>query len=271
MKTLADEKPTAPRPLAGRRIVVTRPLAQSDTLAAAIRALGGEPLIFPLLTIESLADTAPIAALAERLDQFALAVFVSPNAVTHALAHLRSRPWPAGLRVAALGKSSERALAAQGFKQVIAPQERYDSEALLELAPLQAAVLRGHRVIIFRGNGGRELLGDTLKARGAEVEYLCCYRRGQPAASDATRALWSEGRIDAVTLSSSEGLRNLWDMLDSAGRRRLARLPLLVPHARIAEEAVRLGLNGVVLTGPGDAGLSDGLAQLRFEEDKCPH
>lgn len=263
--------PRETRPLSGRRIVVTRPLDQCAPLAAAIRALGGEALIFPVLSIAPVSDPERVAAVGARLGEFALAVFVSPNAIEHAFAALGACPWPAGLAVAAIGATSEQALAARGFSAVIAPRERQDSEALLALAPLQAEALRGRRVVVFRGDGGRELLGETLAARGARVEYVTCYHRSRPSPGAADLALWRDGAIDAVTLTSSEGLRNLWDLLDDAGRARLAGLPVLVPHARIAEEARRLGLARVTLTGPGDTGLAEGLARFRFEEAKCPH
>ena len=77
------------------------------------------------------------------------------------------------------------ALARHGIHDVISPPLRFDSEALLELP--QLTDVNGRRVIIFRGDGGRELLGETLAARGASVEYVSCYRRGRP--------LW-RGRAD---------------------------------------------------------------------------
>ena len=94
--------------------------------------------------------------------------------------------------------------------------------------------------MIFRGDGGRELLGDTLRARGATVDYVECYRRARPAADAGplVRAL-ERGEIDAVVVSSSEGLRNLFDMVGEAGRQRLQRTPLFAPHARIAGERPR--------------------------------
>ena len=170
------------------------------------------------------------------------------------------RSWPAGLRVAALGKSSERELASQGIHEVISPSLRFDSEALLELPEL--IDVRGKRVIIFRGDGGRELLGETLKARGATIEYVTCYRRSQPQLDPAPLLkLWEEGQLDAVTLTSSEGLRNFFEMVGHLGQAWLKKTPAFVPHARIAEQAQALGLIKVIATGPGDDGLLAGLMQ----------
>lgn len=248
-------------PLAGRTIVVTRPLAQAAPLADAIAAAGGEPLVFPLLEIAPAADPQPLIAAAARLDEYALAVFISPNAVDYSLPLLLAdRAWPAGVQPAAVGQGTVRALAAQGVAGGIAPTERFDSEALLELPPLAADRVAGRRVAIFRGDGGRELLADTLRARGAHVDCIPCYQRRGPSGGAAPLlAAWRAGRLDAFTVSSSEGLRYLVDLLDDDGRERLRQTPVFVPHARIAETAAALGLRRVVLTGGADAGILTGL------------
>ncbi|MBI2306852.1 MAG: uroporphyrinogen-III synthase [Rhodocyclales bacterium] len=253
-------------PLAGRTIVVTRPRAQADALAAAIRAAGGEPFIFPLLEIGPAPDPAPLADAVARLGDYVLAVFISPNAVDYSLpAILAHGPWPAGLTSAAVGQGTVRALAALGVGGTVAPSERFDSEELLELPELQADRVAGRRVAIFRGDGGRELLADTLRERGASVDCIPCYTRSAPAdGAGPLLARWQHGGIDAFTVSSSEGLRHLVDMLDADGRRRLAATPLFVPHARIAESAAALGLGCVVLTGAADAGIIDGLCTYNW-------
>ncbi|GAB4177030.1 MAG: hypothetical protein OHK0026_10440 [Rhodocyclaceae bacterium] len=253
----------AERPLAGRHIVVTRPADQAGALARAIAAAGGIPVVFPVLAILPLEDERPVGELAGRLHEFRLAVFVSANAVEHALAViLAQREWPAGLTVAAIGKSTERALARHGILGVVTPPGRSDSEALLEAPQLAEAAVRGARVVIFRGDGGRELLGDTLAARGASLEYATCYRRAKPRADPSPLLeLWERGELDAITLTSSEGLRNLWDMLGESGRARLREAALFVPHPRIAEQARALGLKDIRITAPGDEGLTAGLIE----------
>ena len=255
-------------PLAGRHVVVTRPEAQAASLCRAIEAAGGVPVPFPVLAIFDLEDTAPLAALAQRLGDYDLAVFVSANAIDKALSViLAERPWPAGLKAAVMGKSSERAIARFGITGVIAPTERFDSEALLALPAL--ADMAGKKVIVFRGDAGRELLGDTLQQRGARLDYIACYRRGRPERSPAPLLeLWAQHELDAVTLTSSEGLRNLADMLDESGLAQLAATPVFVPHQRIAEEARRLGLRHVISTPPGDDGLVAGL--IDFFETSGP-
>ncbi|MDI6745662.1 MAG: uroporphyrinogen-III synthase [Rhodocyclaceae bacterium] len=247
--------------LAERHIVVTRPAGQATHLAEALIELAAHPVLFPVLAIEEIENTAPLQDAAIRLDRYDWAVFVSPNAVDRALAVvLAHRRWPASVRVATVGHSSEQALARHGIGDVVAPQERFDSEALLALPPF--ADMSGQQVIIFRGDGGRDLFGDVLKARGAAVDYVTCYRRAKPALDPAPLLrLWSDGHLDALTVTSSEGLRNLYEMVGKLGQSWLKKTPTFVPHARIAEQARALGLTQVVLTGPADAGLLAGLTE----------
>jgi uroporphyrinogen-III synthase len=254
--------------LAGRRIVVTRPAGQNEGLAALIRGAGGEPIVFPVLEILDLEDTRALVAAVDRLHEYDLAVFISPNAVDKALNVVRARrDWPRGLRAATVGRASEKALARHGVADVIAPTGRFDSEALLELPAL--AAVQGWRVAVFRGDGGRELLGDTLRARGATVDYVECYRRVRPNADvEPLLKRWARGEIDAVTVSSSEGLSNLYDMLGKLGQAWLKRTPLFAPHARIAGNARALGCERVIETGPADEGIFAGLCA--FWDNSAP-
>ncbi|MCX7172359.1 MAG: uroporphyrinogen-III synthase [Proteobacteria bacterium] len=246
--------------LAGRHVVVTRPADQAGYLAAQVTAAGGIAVLFPVLAIHDIEDPQPLLDIAARLDEFDLAVFVSPNAVNKALAIIaRQRCWPARLRVAAMGLTSERELARFGLTEVIAPRLRFDSEALLELPDLRE--MAGKRVVVFRGDSGRDLLGDTLTQRGARVEYVTCYRRGKPDLDIAPLLqLWESHQLDAIVVTSSEGLRNLAEMLGNSGRDLLKTTPLFAPHARIVSEARSQGLRQVVPTAPGDEGLLAGLA-----------
>lgn len=256
--------------LQGRHIVVTRPAGQAAHLAEALVAAGAVPVLFPVLAIEALSDTTALGAAAIELDRYDLAVFVSPNAVRFGLdAILARRAWPPQLRVATVGHSSEAALQAHALggqeRQVLCPQDRYDSEALLELPELQD--MRGRRVLIFRGDGGRELLAEGLRARGATVDYLACYARRRPDLDPTPLLrLWEAGQLDAVTVTSSEGLHNLVAMLGPLGLAWLRKTPLFVPHARIAAAAEAYAIHEVVPTDPADAGLMSGLLRY-FDHD----
>jgi uroporphyrinogen-III synthase len=231
------------RPLQGRGIVVTRPREQARGLASLIEAAGGRALLFPAIEIEDLPWQLP------PLEAFDLAIFVSPTAVQQLMRRVPA--WPPALAVAAVGSGTRRELERHGLSGVLVPQTGADSEALL--AAPQLAVVAGKRIAIIRGQGGRELLGSTLTARGARVEYVECYRRAAPQAAAAPLLeAWARGAVAAVTVSSGEGLDNLLGLLGDAGRQYLAGTPLFVPHARIAEQARARGVREAIVAGPGD-------------------
>jgi uroporphyrinogen-III synthase len=252
--------------LRGRHVVVTRPAGQATHLAEALVAEGAVPILFPVLAIAPLADPTALVERIIALDGYDIAIFISPNAVAMGLKEvLARRAWPEKLRVATVGRSSEVALQAHDLsgqeKQILCPQGRFDSEALLDLPELQN--VQAQRIVIFRGDGGRELLADTLRRRGAIVDYASCYTRSCPGQSpDPLLRLWEADRLDAVTVTSSEGLHNLIAMVGNLGLAWLRKTPLFVPHARIAAAADACGIQKVVLTDPADAGLMAGL--LRY-------
>src|SRR6185295_17785509 len=227
------------KPLQGRGIVVTRPAGQAERLAELVSAAGGRAFLFPAIEIERLPER-PLS----RLEEFDLAVFVSPTAVECAFGRIKH----AGVPVAAVGSGTRRALQALGAHEVLAPETGADSEALLALPELHEVA--GKRILIVRGEGGRELLADTLAARGARTEYLECYRRMLPHADMAPLiAAWDRGEVDALSVSSTASLDNLITLL---GVPRLAAKPLFVNHARVAERAREVGIPGVVVAGSGD-------------------
>lgn len=251
--------------LGGRGIVVTRPAEQAAPLAELIAAVGGVPLVFPLLRILPESDTAARDAALARLDAYDFAAFVSPNAVACSVpALLAGRPWPPTVRPVAVGTGTARALAELGVGGALLPPARFDSEALLELPELSASAVRGRKVVIFRGDGGRELLADTLRARGAEVDCVSCYRRLPPDDFSPLLAWLAAGHIDALAVSSSEALRHLLVGVDLASLERLRVLPLFVSHPRIATTATAHGFHCVAMTAPGDQGLIDALCAYNW-------
>jgi uroporphyrinogen-III synthase len=251
--------------LRGRRILVTRPAAQAATLAQMIEARGGEAICFPLLEIAPAEDAQALQEAIAQLDAYAIAIFISPNAVMFsALPVLSRRSWPATLQAVAIGPGTASQLAACGISGVIVPAGRFDSEALLEMPQFRVAAVRGKKILILRGNGGREELAATLRERGAQVDAVACYRRLPPADASAIVALLRNKGLDALTVSSSEGLRNLFSLLDSESLGRLRRTPVFVAHPRVAEVAVGLGLQEVIVTDPLDAGVIAGLCAYNW-------
>lgn len=243
-------------PLGGAGVLITRPARQAQAFAQQVSVIGGAPVVFPAIVILPPDDPLPLRRAQRELAKYHYAVFVSANAVEFGVPD--PRRWPAHLVAFAPGPGTAEALFAVGIADVRVPRERQDSEGLLALPELAAPA--GKRVLVFRGDGGRELLGDTLHARGATVDYVTCYRRARPTDAAGLIAAFNEGRIHAVTVTASEGVDNLWSLLDADTRARWSRVPTFAPHERIAARAVTLGLHAVQ-TPPGDAGLLAGLLE----------
>jgi uroporphyrinogen-III synthase len=185
-----------------------------------------------------------------------MVVFISPSAVRYG-----SRWVGAGHKTLAVGAGTAHEI--EKYRQdVIFPASGADSERLLELPEL--AQLSGQQVLIVRGQGGRSLLGDTLRERGARVEYAECYRRVRPRADAAPLlAAW----VDAVTVNSGEALQNLVALLGAEGQQRLRDTPLFVPHRRVAQLAESAGLRKVLIAGPGDDEMIERLVAY-FSDDR---
>ncbi|TVP83862.1 MAG: uroporphyrinogen-III synthase [Thioalkalivibrio sp.] len=243
--------------LAGRHVVVTRPEAQAGSFCAMLEQAGARVSRFPVIEIRAPLDPSGLQSALQGLSGYDIAVFVSANAVGRVVPVALARgPWPSGVRVAAIGASTARQLTAQGLAPDIVPGSRFDSEALLEADALQA--VEGLRVVIFRGDGGREHLARTLRSRGAEVTHVEAYRRALPEIDpqplgDALEA----GTVDAITVTSGESLQNLVKMLEPVAAEALLRTPLVVGAGRVADRAQELGFRADVVTAedPTDAAM----------------
>ncbi|MDR2637225.1 MAG: uroporphyrinogen-III synthase [Zoogloeaceae bacterium] len=258
-------------PLAERTIVVTRPREQAQALADGIRERGGTAYLFPLLAILPHPDPAPLQRAAALLPHCRLAIFISANAVRHALPALSALiagGWPKTLRVAATGPGTARALAEAGLTDCLLPALRFDSEGLLALPELEAARVAGQEALIFRGDGGRELLAETLAARGANVHCVPVYQRVAPVEGRAEfLAHLAGGHFSALTLSSSEALRHLLALFDTRPDilPALRAIPLFTPHPRIAEKAHDAHFRHVLCTPVGDDGLLAALSAYNWQ------
>jgi uroporphyrinogen-III synthase len=227
--------------LSGVTVVVTRPAHQAENLCQQIAAAGGKALRFPVIEIRPAENPHQCLAQLARLAEYDLAFFVSVNAVTATLAMLKSaQAWPVSLPIAAVGKATAKAVTDQGLKISLTAPEPYNSEALLGLPELQN--LDGKRMVIFRGNEGREFLRDSLVARGAEVDYVECYQRGVPQTD--TRQLyaaWEQNRKMVFVVTSNQGLQNLVTMVNNEHQPELLASPLVLISKRSAKLAQQLG------------------------------
>jgi uroporphyrinogen-III synthase len=220
-------------PLQGVGVLVTRPRAQAVELIELIERKGGNAICFPVIDIVP-RDKSAIAADAALLPAPDIALFVSRNAVAHGLSHA------AGAIKGATGPATAAAIEASGQSVDIQPDTGFDSESLLAEPVLQA--VSGKNIRIIRGKGGRSLLADTLRERGAAVDYLSVYERVLPTCGPESLAeietAWRGGSIHAITVMSVQTLNNLMVLLPKWCRQQIENVPLVTPAARVIKEAL---------------------------------
>ncbi len=261
--------PPAPLPPAGEGgdlhglgVLVTRPAHQADSLCRRIEDYGGVAIRCPALLIGEPQDWTPALAIFDRLAEVDVAIFTSANAVDRALPRIQERGgWPPRLDIAAIGQATAQALARHGIAHCLQPAAGFNSEALLALPRLQNVA--GQTIVIVRGEGGRELLAETLTARGATVIYAEVYRRERPTTDvGALLERWQRGEIGAVVAASSETLLNLFDMLGIAGQDDLRNTPIITVSARTRQLAATLGCHSLRLA---QAASDDAIAAALLE------
>ncbi|MBC8649777.1 uroporphyrinogen-III synthase [Pseudomonas sp. MTM4] len=245
------------------RLLLTRPAEECVALAAALSELDIHSASVPLLAIEPLAETPEQRATMLELDRYRAVVVVSKPAARLSL-ELLERYWPQpplGQVWFSVGAATGTILEGFGL-DVSWPSTGDDSEALLALPRLKEALdVADPRVLILRGEGGREHIAETLRCRGVQVDRLELYRRYLPDYPPGTllETLRSE-RLNAVVVSSGQGLLSLHE-LAGADWPALRELPLFVPSPRVAEMAATLGARRILdCRGAGTAAL---LAALR--------
>ena len=246
-------------PLSALNVLITRPVMPASRTATRVAALGATPLIFPTLIIEPPADSAPLKAALANIGDYYAAMFVSPSAAEMALAPMSSTPFklPSSLHVFAPGPGTAEELSRLGVERVDMPETSFDSEGLLALPLLQAATVKGKRVVIFRGNDGRELMREELVKRGAIVDAITAYHRRAPSTpATGLLELLHARKVNAISAMSSDAITNLVPLIPALEREKiLFSIAVFASHARIVESARALGFRNVVETQAGDAGL----------------
>lgn len=240
--------------LHGLRLWVTRPRNQSAPLIASLRSAGAEVVALPLLEIAPPLDLGPLDHALAQLDTFDLAVFVSPSAFDAVLERLPGG-WPTQLPAAVMGPGSALRARERGIAKIIAPSGQFDSAGLLQEPALQQ--LAGQRVVLFRGDGGRDELPQTLVQRGAELTLIAAYRRLPPAFDEAHLRAELAAGCHGLIVSSSEAVQYLFRLAGGATRQQLQSVLYFAPHPRIVAALSAEGATRIELTGVGDAGITE--------------
>ncbi|MDF2529354.1 MAG: hemD [Gammaproteobacteria bacterium] len=228
--------------LAGLNILVTRPEPQATELAHFLEQQGAKTWVWPCLEISPSLNPEKIKMAVESLKLNDIVIFVSPNAVNYAFSEL-NQTQKAKLQqacVVAVGKGTARLLQAQACLSVHFPQKA-NSEGVLALPVLQE--LAGKRIIIFRGQSGRELIAKTLQDRGAAVEYVEAYRRQCPQ-SPAPNFLNTQP-FDVVIVTSMESLQNLLSKVEYP-QKLLGNSALTVMNEKMLHLATQIGVRRIL-------------------------
>ena len=230
------------RSLSSLHVLVTRPKQLADELNDAIKNRGGKTTLFPTLEIAEPQDRSSLLKAIEIIDSFDFALFISPSAVFKTAEYINLSELP--LQIISLGSATTKALEGKGCTVSIRP-DGHDSEALLRLPQLQDSQIKNKRLIIFKGECGRNLIADTLTKRAATIVNANMYRRCMPQdyavlTSDELQS------IDVILISSGECLNNLVNMVDN--KQALYKKTTLVPGMRCKNAAINLGFKSVIET-----------------------
>lgn len=247
--------------LQGCRVLVTRPVAQAEALCERITHSGGTAVRLPALAIEALHET-DSQQRCQSAANYDWLIFISRNAVEQAFTCLPA-PLPETLRLAAIGQATATALSEQGVENtLLLNSPSGTSESLLTSAEL--ANMQGQHVLIVRGQNGREQLAETLRARGAQVDYADLYRRVRPQTSPGELSRVLDAGIDILTITSGETLDNLLAMAVEE-QRDITSLPLVVMSERLRVLARERGFTDTVIiaTEASDEGIVEAIRQWR--------
>jgi uroporphyrinogen-III synthase len=250
-------------PLANIGIAITRPVDQAKNLSQLIEAAGGHVIPFPLIEIVPLVDYTQFNQVISNIQQYDWAIFISSNAVENGIPKLIKQGIPKQLKFAAIGPVTAKSLTNYGIEETLIPNGRFDSESLLSMPEMHD--MQGKKVLIVRGVGGRELLADTLKARGAQVIFAECYRRINPQKDcRVLEQAWNENKLHAIVVTSSEAMRYLLEIAGDSNW--LKDVLICVNHTRISDLVSQQNLKSAVASAPGDEAMINLIVQKTQKE-----
>lgn len=235
-------------------ILVTRPSPSGEELVSRLRTLGLVAWSFPLIEFTPGRELPLLPGQLARLGANDLAFVLSQHAVSFAHAHLEQAglSFPKEPAWFAIGRTTALALHTVSGIDVRYPHDREISEVLLQLPELQD--VQGKHALILRGNGGRELLAETLTERGANVEFCECYQRSAKFYDGAEEAMrWHTRGVSTLVVTSGEMLQQLFSLIPPWYRENwLLRCRLVVVSERLANLARELGWQEIQVADNAD-------------------
>ena len=250
-------------------ILNTRPAHQQDGLKSLLEREGAQVIAFPAIEIIECETTDFHRGLIENIRHYDIALFVSRNAVDGAMRYLEPDKLPANLRLGVIGEGTYRALLDQvdDLDTRLIRGHPYNSEGLLAASALQQVA--GKNILIFRGQQGRNLLGDELRARGATVSYCEVYRRKVPECAANRFAQLTTKRFPTLAVfTSNEGMLNILNLASGSTRSKLLDIPWLLISERMRESAVNLGHNAatIIAANANDEGIQQTINQWALKQ-----
>jgi len=229
--------------LEGKKILVTRPVEQADNLCDLIEASNGQVIRFPTIEILPPDNSESVHQKLNELSNYDIGIFISRNAALKTIQHPAvNMTQLQGLTLFAIGAGTAEQLNEAGIEHVTYAEGKSSSEKLLDKEELKTECVTNKKIIIFRGQDGREYLAETLKSRGAKVEYIEVYKRDCPNYDRSVlEQIWLDGGPEIIIVTSSESLQNLFHMLSSEQRELIIQKQLITVGVRIAELASELG------------------------------
>lgn len=251
------------QPLQGLRILITRPEKQANDLCELIEISGGVAVRFPTLEIVPLDINPVVVDTFMVLDRFHWVIFISANAVKFAqkVYNIGSKI-SSHTQVATIGKATAKASVETGIRVDLIPAAPFNTESLLKASAMQN--VKGLKCLVVRGKGGREVLGDCLRERGAKVNYVEVYQRLQPK-TDISPLVesWQNKSINVIVVTSGEALHNLVEMMKPKAFYLLETTLMLVISSRLKAKALGMGITHVMITSEAsDSGIYDVLCQI---------
>jgi uroporphyrinogen-III synthase len=246
---------------------VTRPDPAGSALCQYLQDQGDVAIHFPTIAFAPPRDLSALTGAIDQLGQQDWLIFISPQAVYHAIPLIRQR-WPqfsSRVQFAAVGAGTAAALKEAGYIAAALPKEEWSSDGILELVPFQQAA--GKNIAIIRGEGGRERLEGVLAERGATVLSVMAYQRIVPKMDISPYLiLFKENKIDVIVCTSFQGVQNLKAMVGAADWVNLSHVPLIVVSDRIKLLASDLGFQRIwVAANASHQAISAIIAQKRTE------
>ncbi len=246
--------------LAGKTVIVTRPLAQAQNILESLEVRLATTVHFPVISISASNNLATTSKHLRNLASYQLIIFISANAVHYAMRTAQGLDITLDhAALAAVGPATKAALESYGCQVSIAPASGFNSEALLNDPVLQD--IAQQNILIVRGEGGREYLRQTLESRDAKVDYAEVYQRQMPTTRNPVELNQLSSSDTAILLYSAESAQNLWSLCSPNEQQWLTTVTFIVGSARISEAVTTLGFakDSIIAENPSDEAMLSAL------------